>query len=71
MKGAVGGGTKATRRLPVFVSPEELEFVGEEETSHKQILTIFNPYNFKIRFKGVICALSNILVFKLQAMELQ
>ena len=55
MKGAVGGGTKATRRLPVFVSPEELEFVGEEETSHKQILTIFNPYNFTIRFKGVIC----------------
>ena len=51
------------RKLPVFVSPEELQFVGEEEASHKQILTVFNPYDFNIRFKGgfmdVFTAFSN------------
>ena len=52
MKGAKQGGSRA-KRLPVFVSPEELQFVGEDEASHKQILTLFNPYNFNIRFKGV------------------
>lgn len=41
------------KRLPVFVSPDELQFVSEEESSHKQILTLFNPYDFNIRFKGV------------------
>jgi hypothetical protein len=50
MKGAKQGGSRA-KRLPVFVSPEELQFVGEDEASHKQILTLFNPYNFNIRFK--------------------
>lgn len=39
------------KRLPVFVSPDELQFVSEEESSHKQILTLFNPYDFNIRFK--------------------
>ena len=52
MKGAKQGGSRA-KRLPVFVSPAELQFVGEDEASHKQILTLFNPYNFNIRFKGV------------------
>ena len=41
------------RRLPVFVSPEELRFIGDEESSHRQILTIFNPYDFIICFKGI------------------
>ncbi|CAI8019463.1 Motile sperm domain-containing protein 1 [Geodia barretti] len=50
MKGAKQGGSRA-KRLPVFVSPAELQFVGEDEASHKQILTLFNPYNFNIRFK--------------------
>lgn len=45
-------GGNRERRLPVFVSPEELQFVAEDETSHKQILTLFNPYNFNLRFKG-------------------
>ena len=53
MKGAAQGGSTRTKRLPVFISPEELQFVGEDEASHKQILTLFNPYNFNIRFKGV------------------
>ena len=51
MRGAGQGGSRA-KRLPVFVNPEELQFVGEDEASHKQILTLFNPYNFNIRFKG-------------------
>ena len=40
------------KKLPVFVFPEELQFSVEDETSHKQVLTIYNPYDFNIRFQG-------------------
>ena len=42
------------RKLPVFVSPEELRFFGEDEASHRQILTVYNPYEYNIRFKGAL-----------------
>ena len=45
-------GGKREKRLPVFVAPEELQFVGEDEASHKQTITVFNPYDFNIRFQG-------------------
>jgi hypothetical protein len=51
MKRAPQGGNGRHRKLPVFVSPEELRFIGEDEASHRQILTVFNPYEFNIRFK--------------------
>ena len=45
--------TKWDKRLPVFVFPEELLFVGDDDTSHKQVLTIYNPYEFNTKFQGV------------------
>lgn len=36
----------------MFVFPEELEFVSEDDAAHKQVLTVYNPYDFNIRFQG-------------------
>lgn len=38
--------------LPVFVFPTELIFYADEQTSHKQVLTLYNPYEFALKFKG-------------------
>ena len=38
--------------LPVFVFPTTLFFYADDRTSHKQVLTIYNPYDFAVKFKG-------------------
>ncbi|XP_061426210.1 motile sperm domain-containing protein 1-like isoform X2 [Lethenteron reissneri] len=40
--------------LPVFVFPTELSFFADDQRSHKQLLTIYNPYEFPLHFK-VLC----------------
>lgn len=40
--------------LPVFVFPQSLTFYADEQSSHKQVLTVYNPYEFALRFK-VLC----------------
>uniref|UniRef100_S4RUS6 Motile sperm domain containing 1 n=1 Tax=Petromyzon marinus TaxID=7757 RepID=S4RUS6_PETMA len=40
--------------LPVFVFPTELSFFADDQRSHKQLLTIYNPYDFPLHFK-VLC----------------
>lgn len=39
-------------KVPVFVSPQSLIFSLDDKTSHRQIITLFNPYDFPVRFKG-------------------
>uniref|UniRef100_UPI00398EB35B motile sperm domain-containing protein 1-like n=1 Tax=Pristiophorus japonicus TaxID=55135 RepID=UPI00398EB35B len=41
-------------RLPVFIFPGELTFQADDQRSHKQVLTLYNPYGFTLRFK-VLC----------------
>jgi len=41
-------------KLPVFVFPTTLNFYVDDPTSHKQILTLYNPYEFTVLFK-VLC----------------
>ncbi|XP_001950125.2 motile sperm domain-containing protein 1 [Acyrthosiphon pisum] len=41
-------------KVPVFVSPQSLTFSLEDKQSHRQIITLFNPYDFPVRFK-VFC----------------
>lgn len=41
--------------LPVFVFPTELVFYADDQTSHKQVLTLYNPYEFALKFKGQWC----------------
>ena len=59
MKSSSLGGRQ--KKLPVFVFPEELLFSVEDESSHKQILTIYNPYEFNIQFQGtLVCPITII-----------
>ncbi|KAF3838012.1 hypothetical protein F7725_009780 [Dissostichus mawsoni] len=44
--------------LPVFVFPTELIFYADDQTSHKQVLTLYNPYEFALKFK-VLCTAPN------------
>lgn len=39
--------------VPVFAFPPSLEFYTVDRSSHKQILTIYNPYEFTLKFKGL------------------
>ncbi|CAH1780944.1 unnamed protein product [Owenia fusiformis] len=38
-------------KLPVFVFPTSLTFCTDDTSSHKQILTLYNPYDFALKFK--------------------
>lgn len=40
--------------LPVFVSPSELIYYADDISSHKQVLTIYNPYGHSLKYK-VLC----------------
>lgn len=46
--------------LPVFVFPTELVFYGDDQTSHKQVLTLYNPYEFALKFKGQLAGHSTV-----------
>ena len=53
MSGSIASSAKSkTKRIPVFVFPEELKFVEKDQSSHKQVLTVYNPYDFDVRFEG-------------------
>lgn len=41
------------RKLPVFVFPQNIIFFLDDQSTHKQVLTLYNPYDFPIRFKGM------------------
>lgn len=44
----------AEGKLPVFVFPTSLTFYSDDQSSHKQVLTLYNPYEFPLKFK-VLC----------------
>lgn len=37
-------------KVPVFVFPNNITFYLEDQTTHKQVLTLYNPYDFTVRF---------------------
>jgi len=39
------------KRLPVFVFPSSVNFYAEDSSSHKQVVTLYNPYEFLVKFK--------------------
>lgn len=41
------------KKLPVFVFPQSITFYLDDQTTHKQILTLYNPYDFPVKFKGI------------------
>uniref|UniRef100_A0A8D2JUF6 Motile sperm domain-containing protein 1 n=1 Tax=Theropithecus gelada TaxID=9565 RepID=A0A8D2JUF6_THEGE len=44
--------------LSVFVFPTELIFYADDQSTHKQVLTLYNPYEFALKFK-VLCTTPN------------
>jgi len=40
-------------KLPVFVFPSALNFYFDDQSSYKQVLTVYNPYEFTVQFKGM------------------
>ncbi|PSN51778.1 hypothetical protein C0J52_05271 [Blattella germanica] len=45
-------------QVPVFVYPSPITFYVDDQNSHKQVLTLYNPYEFPIRFR-VLCTAPN------------
>ncbi|CAH1997669.1 unnamed protein product [Acanthoscelides obtectus] len=46
------------KKIPVFVFPNSLKFYVGSKTTHKQLLTLYNPYDFPVKFK-VLCTAPN------------
>ncbi|OWR52766.1 motile sperm domain-containing protein 1 isoform 1 [Danaus plexippus plexippus] len=46
------------KNFPVFVFPVSLEFYLNARHTHKQLLTVYNPYEFSVNFK-VLCTSPN------------
>ncbi|XP_029381950.1 motile sperm domain-containing protein 1-like [Echeneis naucrates] len=49
-----GGETGVVPPLPVFLFPSELLFYSKHRNSHRRVLTLYNPYRFRISFR-VLC----------------
>ncbi|XP_069684660.1 motile sperm domain-containing protein 1-like isoform X2 [Periplaneta americana] len=45
-------------QVPVFVYPTPITFYLEDQNTHKHVLTLYNPYEFPIRFR-VLCTAPN------------
>ncbi|XP_029283960.1 motile sperm domain-containing protein 1-like isoform X1 [Cottoperca gobio] len=51
-----GGETGDVSPLPVFLFPSELLFYCEQRSSHRRVLTLYNPYSFSLCFKMMCTA---------------
>ncbi|XP_058802290.1 motile sperm domain-containing protein 1-like [Phymastichus coffea] len=53
----------ASRQLPVFVFPHSITFYLDDQSTHKQILTLYNPYDFPVKFRVLSTATEKYVVF--------
>ena len=49
-------------KVPVFVFPVQLDFYYEDQTTHKRLVTIYNPYEFDVTFKVKACDFTSVLI---------
>ena len=49
---ATSAGSPVQGPRPVFVFPGSLDFYLEDQSTHKRVLTLYNPYDVDILFKG-------------------
>jgi len=52
-----GGGSGSSimdGNMPVFVFPLQVDFYLDDQTTHKRVVTIYNPFDFDVTFK-VLC----------------
>ncbi|KAM6949209.1 motile sperm domain-containing protein 1-like [Aplochiton taeniatus] len=50
------GETTPPSPLPVFLFPTELLFYAAQRSSHRRVLTLYNPYSFNLSFKMLCTA---------------
>lgn len=43
--------TNAKRNLPIFALPQKVLMYSDDQTSHRQLVTLYNPYDFSINYK--------------------
>ena len=55
-------GINAGPNRPVFVFPANLDFYLEDQTTHKRVLTLYNPYETDIIFKGKLYLILNFYI---------
>lgn len=61
-------GSEDDGSLPVFISPSELKYYADDISTHKQVVTIYNPYSYTLKYKGLpifYCFDKNIFVHTL------
>ncbi|XP_029283964.1 motile sperm domain-containing protein 1-like isoform X3 [Cottoperca gobio] len=56
-----GGETGDVSPLPVFLFPSELLFYCEQRSSHRRVLTLYNPYSFSLCFKNMLLLILHLL----------
>ncbi len=39
-------------KIPVFVFPNSMTFFLEDKTTHKRVLSLYNPYDYTIKYRG-------------------
>lgn len=49
-------------KLPVFATPNQVTFYLDDPSQHKQMLTLYNPYDFAIKFRVLCTAPSKYVV---------
>ncbi|KAL4631421.1 motile sperm domain-containing protein 1-like [Arapaima gigas] len=54
----------APQQLPVFLFPTELVFHSQTPSTHRKVLTLYNPYNFPLHFKMLCTAPSRYTVLE-------
>ncbi|XP_074658008.1 motile sperm domain-containing protein 1-like [Tubulanus polymorphus] len=50
LRDAAAGGSTGNK-VPVFVFPSSVTFYTDDQSSYKQVLTVYNPYDFVLKFK--------------------
>lgn len=50
------------KNFPVFVFPVALEFYLNARHTHKQLLTVYNPYDFSVNFKGLYAIVKRVVI---------
>jgi hypothetical protein len=49
--GLNGTVTSMTSALPIHVYPQSFNFIADDTNTHRQVITLFNPHDYSIRYK--------------------
>ena len=47
-----GAGGPQQPQTPVFAFPSKLDFYYSDQSTHKRVLTLYNPFDLDVKFKS-------------------